>query len=1500
VLRRRRVRLWVALGVLVVLLSGLTVLRVLFHGRNLALFVSDRVMNPHIRGQVEAETIEWSWTGLFHPSTLPIEIRGVKVWDSKDPKTRKLVMDVPRVTGKVDLWPLVWPYWPYGHHDLIVRDLALERGFCLVEERLVAEGPKDTEFGFLAAFGSSAPKARVPGEERPGAIYWLKNISLSHVRLELRFLSWVAIFDDMSTDGWMRQSGRIPGAHDFTYSLAPRSPRTQLQLFGQDLDLRDVAATQFGQLPTAPDALSFQLAARTADAADLRIAGQLTKLYDLDPLAHGVVMTLDATSAGALARRVSQGLIEGNSLGAHLTFEGPLAGPRIRLQASGIGVPVVSPDTEVTELDLSYDLLRDQGELDDLEVDLLGGHATAKGTVTVHSDPVTQKFQGLTFDARAAVPSDQPVDLAAYLPPEVLRAVGKPRGSGHLRAHGSLDEITLDDLDLALGNAKIRGGAQYRRGVATVKNLSVVLPGARATASGQIDLGARSLRLGFQVSVQKMGQWLRAGSGTASLTRSTAASAIGTVSGTLDAPVVDAQIEGRGVPWADRLMAKVRYVHQRAQVAISRLVAHPLGGEVKGGGTLTLGKKQSLSAVSLSGQDLDLSRLPGTRGLLSGTVGFELSADGPLRRPLAQLTLAATDVDIAGDTMPSVRSQMSLDPKGLTLQSFHAIRSAGGSLDVVGQMGYDRSLNLDVDLRHLSLATLVAMHVDPTLRLRGDVSLGLHVGGTVDRPAPEGVVALSGIALFDTLLGVAQISFQPKPDGRVAFKGKLFQGKFGVEGSFLLRPPYPIDVRVSLRRVELDEFLPGPLASAGAHGWVTGELEAHLSSGQPEKATLRLSQLVLFLDGTDAEGRPSPLTLSNRDPIEVAFDGASAHLAAPVRLGWDTGEFVLAGSVSPRALDVTVRGKVQLVLAEFFFPNWLEGARGTATVDLHVSGKPEAPRVEGVANLNGAAFRRHGSEAEVQVPSGTIHVSNTRLDVSDLILAVDGQKLSLGGHLDLSGLVPSRIQATLQGRLPARLLEILASQYFSGASGSAPLSLTISGDVMNPEVNGTLAFDSPFQITPRLSTYHELVLSSGKLAFSNQQIAPRALAGTLDDGRIGICTQPDGTFCGVRLHEWKPVDIALQISTQGFTFRKASEFDVEINANLRLVGDMQGLKLRGGLEIVDGRYLQYLDYGDKLSRHPTTERAEEFGAGIFLLETLQLNLDVTTLGDFQVNGNIIDMTLRGALVVTGTPKNIRFAGTISVVDGSLRLPIFRPSFTLKPGTLMFSPLKEMPSDTPEIFLVGETLFQDALGQEYLVTAELKGTLGRSLDLDLRTDTGLNKAQTLALITVGSTTDQLRESANLREGPPPESSDPTRGSGSASIGGSSSRVGNQADYLIKTALGSSFQLVSGPLKEWFNGMGIPLSCANLLPGTVSWQVQLCAKIGRSVSFVGDWDVGLRGGYNLKVGADWKIVDNFLFFNNVSLAGGMEHRVPEQESEEIENTGRGQFKLRFVIP
>ena len=1487
---------WVLGPVLVVLVLVLIGLRIWLNGPALARFVTG-LINRGIAGKVQARSIEWATTDfLASPMNVPVVMHDVEVFDPHG----NLTMSVPRATGRIKLWPLMSPD---GFVDVVVDDLDAQplpgkKLYCLVEEQPSPWRPLPfTTFGLTSSFDApGAPTGKLPP---PGPFYDVDDAKLTDVELDLKWMRWRAVLEGMATPhadlyASLREK---PTKLDFVFTTTDRGPTTATKVTltiptateTLAFELTQFVATRFGIFREDPSRMAFDFTAVTVEGAKVAARGALTDLWR--PIVQGgggVELDLTLEEAGPLLARLAHGAVGGAHAKVVAKIVGHwIPGVAIDVDASALEVPLPAPGEgapspgvlAVHRAQARLDLAAGTIALTALDAEGLGGALT--GTARLDLEP-------RTYEADVAIA--RALDASPWLPPKIIRAVGGATVRGTLGVVGGPTGTTITPKELTLGRARVKEGSKVRvtDGVVSFDVFKVSIQGTELDLSGTTyNIKTKKLDAKLGVDVDPLGPLLAAVEAPTILQ---ALLGKAKVTGSYDGRSGNTDVKATGIEEVKSLVAKL--VIKPPVIDVTSIDASVLGGTLVARGKVKLGPPLRLERLTIVGSRLKLDGLA-RRGIpLGGTMRLRLTADGtPPRRFTAALEADVPDLALLGVPLGALKTRATIDEAGTTIDELGLVSPTGGTLAVKGRVGgLGDTLDLTLRLDRLALARVPG--VPPQLGLAGTISLDATVGGSIKRPEPTGALHLSDVTLAGALLGAADLSITPLPDGRARLAGSLFQDKLRLDAELDVAKK-EAHARLAFRRVELEEFLPELAAMVGGHGWASGVAEVSMVKGRVA-ARLAVDEVVLTFDGDDELGRPRPVLVTSAAPLEVTWDGATATLTRPASFRGPTGTFKLEGKASPKEIDLRLNGEVELSVLAFYTRRFLDESRGTAKVDLRVSGTSDAPHLIGSLELANAAVRRVGQETWVTVEKGVLALSPDAVEVKTLVVEVDDARTQISGKLTLASFRPVSIVARVSGRIAARLVEVVVPRGVSGSRGSAGLDVSVSGTWEDPKFDGLLTFDSPFEVAPR-GLRRDVALTSGQIRFTDKQVLVRDVRGAVDDSRDNLyisgnreeCT-PDG-FCQVARHFGFTLnELFVRAELYGFSHRIPGVLDLEADMDVILAGDRDLLQLRGTVDVLDGRFTQNFRLDQLLIPVRTTERSEPFYKDQPLLESMLLALEVRTRsGAFRIESNVGEVPLSGEVRITGTPPTPWFEGKITADGGWIKIPFARPKFNLQSGLVTFENRQRVPEQTPDVDFAARADFEDLSGRQHQILLTIKGKIP-SLKIDLSTNLGLNTGQTMQLIlTRNSDLDDFargrsQQSAQL-------TSDDTR-FGQNTLA-SSDAFTSAADPVIKEAFSQYLtNLVQEPLRKVLR-----LDCFSVEAGLESTRFYACKDPFTNLRFDVDLELGLRGGSKLRGGGKLQLSDA------LSIGGDWQRIAPIDEREEVRSRLRlPVLKLRIVIP
>ena len=346
--------------------------------------------------------------------------------------------------------------------------------------------------------------------------------------------------------------------------------------------------------------------------------------------------------------------------------------------------------------------------------------------------------------------------------------------------------------------------------------------------------------------------------------------------------------------------------------------------------------------------------------------------------------------------------------------------------------------------------------------------------------------------------------------------------------------PYPVDIALSGRRVELDQFI-DLSKKLGARRAGAGVGIGHRDRCTPSSATRRRSprrgsrspSSTSILNHRSRDGRLTPLRFSlvspaqgryamslhvTNDTVELACRNAAApngREPCPAQLDTPAGRVSIEGQASAAGMALSAHGTLALArLAPL-----LEGQVDSLDGSLQLTGRDRRHVRE--ADLRGRARRRQGDRAAparrrlgaAVAPGGQIKLANGAIGFNGISFNVKDERrdergaLHVAGTIGLDGFTPARWGVLVDGEITGKMLQAIAPNAVSQASGLASIdgALSLSGTGPLPLVRGTISFapvpdvtdknepqTSPIAFIPR-GVRRELSFSRGERRHRHQR-----------------------------------------------------------------------------------------------------------------------------------------------------------------------------------------------------------------------------------------------------------------------------------------------------------------------------------------------------------------------------------------------------------------------------
>jgi len=832
----------------------------------------------------------------------------------------------------------------------------------------------------------------------------------------------------------------------------------------------------------------------------------------------------------------------------------------------------------------------------------------------------------------------------------------------------------------------------------------------------------------------------------------------------------------------------------------------------------------------------------------------------------------------------------------------------------------------------------------------GLLSANLDLSGQVAptfAPQASGTISLLRSWVERAFVGDSQLRVDPITIGTrmpgIQVRGTLMSGRVEIFASLGTEAPYPVDVQVTAHRLEVDQFVDLSKAlhvTEPLQAWASGTVSLHTElqplSGKPAtpEAWVEITELEGIFDHTSRDGRRVPLRVAlvegapgqyamslrvTPTTIELACrdpGSPGGRKACPAQLATPAGIVSIEGHATATQMNLTAKGELDLSKLAPLLENQLDDIHGTLALDGEVTGTVSKPSWSlELAVKDGVAVRPAGSDTDLEVvPGAKLSLANGTLSFDQLALRVPDEQKAAGGALNvrgsigLDGLQPATWNVKIDGDVPAKLLTLTSK--VSQASGAAHIdgAIALTGTGKLPTVNGAIAFDSqtPFAIVPR-DVRHELALVNGRLEIAtNNQLSRRSYTLTIADtdrDEVRMTIDSEGLVDHIHGRLTVREDGTTTEAELGFDAQNVPYHNPDRTLDLTMAADDVDVRLRndgtwivnGDVAIVAGKYVRNFDLTQNIKAAaatslPTTSLWEKFPA----LGDARLNLTLD-VRRFAFAGNIANIDFIGhGIEIAGSPRDPRISGSIVVVQGPgfFQIPLTRAKFTNLSGSIDFAANER--ATNPRLEIAAEVpSYTDLSGQQHQIKATITGTLEQPL-WDLSTNTGLDKSQTLSLLVLGRSADQLRRSLGDQVvGGNPTAADPST---NPSTGFGDELVKDLAGDWITSLLGPS---IARRLQQYDLVLRPEVGF-----GTVGVHAEFKAR--KNLSIIGDGEETVRGqNYNASLVLRTPYRLPWISFSpddRLRVEGTVLEKLYSDPADQAQNIQDAQLKLvyRLFIP
>ena len=740
------------------------------------------------------------------------------------------------------------------------------------------------------------------------------------------------------------------------------------------------------------------------------------------------------------------------------------------------------------------------------------------------------------------------------------------------------------------------------------------------------------------------------------------------------------------------------------------------------------------------------------------------------------------------------------------------------------------------------------------------------------------------------------------------------------------------------------------VVQAWATGTVTVRTELKPAHPIEPEAWIELAEVETIVNHRNREGRLMPIHLElvpaasgafamslrvTPTTLELAcrkYAVASGRQPCPAFLDTPAGIIKGSGTAKAGQMDLVAQswnlatnsvGTLDLARLTPLLENQVDAIAGNLELNASVKGTFDKPNYQASLDVveNGTiSLRLPGGDSVLQVlgprvvdgekvPGAQIKIANGNVGLSSFVINVKDERkdergeLNVSGSIALAGFTPASWGVKIEGKIAGKMLSAIAPSALAQATGLARIEGTLFGKGALPLVDAQITFDpeqgaraQPLAISPR-GVRRELALLAGTIDVTTKESgAHRTYEIDFRDNPLSLTIDSEGKIDNIRgrvvLTDGKLDFADVGLDAENIPYRVPGSFDLILsakNVQLSLPGPDTAWRARGNVAIINGSYRRNFVLTEVIRPAPDAAApAKPFWDEYPSIGNADLDLGLE-VRRFSVENNIANIELAGPrLLLRGSPRDPRLSGSIRVQRGDFKIPGTRARFTRTTGSIDFAendkasnPSLEIQSDAPD--------YTDLSGTTHTITVTISGTLEKP-SWDLRTSTGYNKSQTLALLLLGRSPEQLRRSLGDET---TLGNDPTRGDISTNPSGG---VGDQ---LVKDLAGD---WVSQQLGNTLLGLtGLDVLRFEIGFGSVGVKAE--KKAFENVKLLGDAEQTVRGStINIRaevktpIHLPWKVITD----DQLTIQGGyLDKNYYDPAEPDIQDL-QGKLVYRLVIP
>ena len=474
-----------------------------------------------------------------------------------------------------------------------------------------------------------------------------------------------------------------------------------------------------------------------------------------------------------------------------------------------------------------------------------------------------------------------------------------------------------------------------------------------------------------------------------------------------------------------------------------------------------------------------------------------------------------------------------------------------------GPLFPESGLDLSVDAKGFNLA-LLEKFVPQLKEVKARADLTAHLTGAPLDPAINGALDLQGETLefkdipypyaIKELRAKAEFSRDEVTLQNLSFNAGE-QGSVALKGAARLKNFVPQTYNLSLQT----NRLPAP-PTEGFKVELGADLNVHGSLD------------TIAVDGSlQIEEVTRNYVWKTEEPISVELGSKGVHITSFKLVNGDQ-KLGLSGDLSTSEnSDLKVKLEKIGLLSNLQLFGVKDAPTGDISADIALTGESSAPRIDGHVEIHDVKY----SDAPAAQAQLEIHYAGKQAELSGAVTAEDGNTLTIKGkapinlalQTDEPRIARSGLYLSIQGKkLDLALLEDLVSQ-LQKVQASADIDLTITGDPLDPDINGQFAL-----------TGKEIAAQGLPAPLEDVQARVKFTQHKVEIKDLGFSMGPQGSVAAsgyVDLEQFKPREFDLSLKALKMPLGSYKEKHGVIDADLKAAGTMDKARLTGNLTLIE-------------------------------------------------------------------------------------------------------------------------------------------------------------------------------------------------------------------------------------------------------------------------------------------------------------------------------------------